>query len=569
MLTWHNAWMAGHGRELAREVRAVGSAVAAGDRPLAAVAVVVGVAVLREGSEVVLFLYGILASGGTSVAAMMSGGAFGVALGVALSALIYLGLLAVPAHRLFTVTTGLITLLAAGLAAQAVFFLQQADYLRASNPAMGHVLAARRRQHPRAAVAYAGRLHRDAGCRAGACLWAGHSLDAGDDAPGARQERHRAPGGACIALTAGARLAGPQGRRYGAGAPRRVATGQDAAHNGNGNGAWRARLRMKVYEGGRSLDGAVVTVDGVPLDPRFDIHRFSRMGSSGPTKAMARGNSRWRCWPTTSAIRSRALALTEVFMRGVVAELDNAWRLTSDEIDAAAARTWSAAIPDVLRRRDRAGCACCRPMLADVPALFRFLGDPQAMRFTHCRCIAAGLPPSYRGARVVPSPDGYAPWTVVAQVRWPNHRLGRPVQRPVRPTAGASRSATTSTRQPGAKGMRRNWSQPAWTLPTEPSGCPVTAFAHAGNVGSRRVLHKAGFEQERFVPADGPFTLRRPGPAAPSRTPAPSSPPPARGATNLPPRSGCRRSCARRPRCPPRSSASGAAARASPPAPAR
>src|SRR5215475_860244 len=66
MLTWHNAWMASHGRELAREVRAVGSAVAAGDRPLTALAVVVGVAVLREGSEVVLFLYGIFAAGGTS-----------------------------------------------------------------------------------------------------------------------------------------------------------------------------------------------------------------------------------------------------------------------------------------------------------------------------------------------------------------------------------------------------------------------------------------------------------------------------------------------------------------------
>ena len=67
MLTWHNAWMAGHGRELAREVRAVGTAVAEGDRPLTALAVVVGVAVLREGSEVVLFLYGIFATGGTTV----------------------------------------------------------------------------------------------------------------------------------------------------------------------------------------------------------------------------------------------------------------------------------------------------------------------------------------------------------------------------------------------------------------------------------------------------------------------------------------------------------------------
>jgi high-affinity iron transporter len=130
MLTWHNAWMAGHGRELAREVRAVGAAVAEGRRPLTALAVVVGVAVLREGSEVVLFLYGIFATGGTTVGAMVTGGALGVALGAAMSALLYLGLLAVPAHRLFAVTTGLITLLAAGLASQAVFFLQQADYLQ-------------------------------------------------------------------------------------------------------------------------------------------------------------------------------------------------------------------------------------------------------------------------------------------------------------------------------------------------------------------------------------------------------------------------------------------------------
>jgi high-affinity iron transporter len=130
MLTWHNAWMASHGRELAREVRVVGSSVAAGDRPLTALAVVVGVAVLREGSEVVLFLYGIFAAGGTSIAGMMIGGALGIALGAALSALIFFGLLALPTHRLFTVTTGLITLLAAGLGAQAVFFLQQANYFQ-------------------------------------------------------------------------------------------------------------------------------------------------------------------------------------------------------------------------------------------------------------------------------------------------------------------------------------------------------------------------------------------------------------------------------------------------------
>ena len=130
MLAWHNVWMASHGRAIAQEMRRVGAAVAAGERPLFALSIVVGVAVLREGSEIVLFLYGIAASGGASALAMMTGGALGLAGGIVLSALMYFGLLAVPARHLFAVTSWLITLLAAGLAAQAVAFLQQAGLFR-------------------------------------------------------------------------------------------------------------------------------------------------------------------------------------------------------------------------------------------------------------------------------------------------------------------------------------------------------------------------------------------------------------------------------------------------------
>lgn len=130
MLTWHNVWMAGHGRAMARDMKNVGAAVAAGERPLTALSIVVGVAVLREGAEVVLFLYGIASQGGTSNLAMLGGGLLGLAAGAGVSALMYYGLLAIPAHRLFSVTSGLITLLAAGMAAQAVLFLQQAGYLQ-------------------------------------------------------------------------------------------------------------------------------------------------------------------------------------------------------------------------------------------------------------------------------------------------------------------------------------------------------------------------------------------------------------------------------------------------------
>src|SRR5689334_10882286 len=128
MLMWHNAWMARHGREIAIEMRQIGAAVSEGAKPLTALAVVVGLAVLREGSEVVLFLYGIFASG-TSGMALLAGGILGVAAGAAFTALTYYGLLAIPSRHIFTVTTWLIALLAAGLAAQAVQFLNNAGML--------------------------------------------------------------------------------------------------------------------------------------------------------------------------------------------------------------------------------------------------------------------------------------------------------------------------------------------------------------------------------------------------------------------------------------------------------
>jgi high-affinity iron transporter len=121
--------MAGHGRQMAREMKAVGADVTAGKKSLAALAIVVGVAVLREGSEVVLFLYGIASQGGTTQGAMLLGGVLGVLAGAGVSALMFFGLLQIPAGKLFSVTAWLITLLAAGMAAQAVLFLQQGGYL--------------------------------------------------------------------------------------------------------------------------------------------------------------------------------------------------------------------------------------------------------------------------------------------------------------------------------------------------------------------------------------------------------------------------------------------------------
>lgn len=123
MLAWHSIWMGKHSREMTRQLSAIGKAVAAGSTPLTGLAIVVGVAVLREGSEAVLFLYGIAAGERGQTSQMIVGGLLGIIGGVGLGAAMYAGLLQIPLKRLFSVTNGLIVLLAAGMASQGMGFL--------------------------------------------------------------------------------------------------------------------------------------------------------------------------------------------------------------------------------------------------------------------------------------------------------------------------------------------------------------------------------------------------------------------------------------------------------------
>lgn len=134
MLSWHILWMGSHGREMAYQMKVLGADVARGRRSLLAMAVVVAIAVLREGAEVVLFLAGIAASTKAGAAALATGGALGIAAGAGVSWLLYRGLLTIPLHRLFAVTGVLIALLAAGMAGQAAAILAGADLI----PAWGY-----------------------------------------------------------------------------------------------------------------------------------------------------------------------------------------------------------------------------------------------------------------------------------------------------------------------------------------------------------------------------------------------------------------------------------------------
>jgi high-affinity iron transporter len=129
MLAWHNLWMSSHGAALAANARGVGNAIRDGRRECSVLLIVVGLAVLREGSETVLFLYGIAASEGNASVAMLGGGIVGIAAGIAIGYLVYAGLLRIPLRWFFTATGVLVLFLAAGMASQAARFLVQADLL--------------------------------------------------------------------------------------------------------------------------------------------------------------------------------------------------------------------------------------------------------------------------------------------------------------------------------------------------------------------------------------------------------------------------------------------------------
>lgn len=127
MLSWHTVWMASHGQQLAREASSLGQHIRSGAAAMSAACVAIAMAVLREGAETVLFLYGMLSGGDASPAAAWAGGALGLAAGATVGLVAYAGIVRVPMRRVFQVTSVLIMLLAASMAAQLARILSQAD----------------------------------------------------------------------------------------------------------------------------------------------------------------------------------------------------------------------------------------------------------------------------------------------------------------------------------------------------------------------------------------------------------------------------------------------------------
>lgn len=127
MIGWTVLWMHKHAREMSANLKQVGHDVATGAMPLYSLSLIVGLSLLREGSEIVLFIYGMLLSG-QSAASITGGTLAGLALGITAGIMLYYGLLKIPARYALKVTSRLLILLVAGLMSQCAGFLSAAGY---------------------------------------------------------------------------------------------------------------------------------------------------------------------------------------------------------------------------------------------------------------------------------------------------------------------------------------------------------------------------------------------------------------------------------------------------------
>ncbi|MCW5745798.1 MAG: FTR1 family protein [Alphaproteobacteria bacterium] len=129
LVAWTIAWMRTHGRQIAAQARDTARRIAAGTAPRYLLATAIAVSILRDGTELALFLVGAGMAGQIGTAGLLAGFAIGIAGGVAVGVLLYRGVMAASLGRVFNAVAALLAFLGAGLAAQAIGTLCNAGWL--------------------------------------------------------------------------------------------------------------------------------------------------------------------------------------------------------------------------------------------------------------------------------------------------------------------------------------------------------------------------------------------------------------------------------------------------------
>tara|TARA_B100000676_G_C18090099_1_gene858839 strand:+ start:2251 stop:2541 length:291 start_codon:yes stop_codon:yes gene_type:complete len=92
---------------------------------------------------------------------------------------------------------------------------------------------------------------------------------------------------------------------------------------------------MKTYRGVRTIDGLQVSVDEKPLDERYDVQQFTTWGFEWSYEGPEPQQLALAILVDHLGDGPKAIEHSKRFMQNVVANMDNDWVLTSDQIDKA------------------------------------------------------------------------------------------------------------------------------------------------------------------------------------------------------------------------------------------
>jgi hypothetical protein len=92
---------------------------------------------------------------------------------------------------------------------------------------------------------------------------------------------------------------------------------------------------VKTYQGARDIDGLKVTVDGRPLSEHYEVKQFTKWGFEWTYEGPSPQQLALAILYDHLSDKDRAIKLSEPFMKKVIADLDNDWRLTEEEIERA------------------------------------------------------------------------------------------------------------------------------------------------------------------------------------------------------------------------------------------
>ncbi len=136
--------------------------------------------------------------------------------------------------------------------------------------------------------------------------------------------------------------------------------------------------------------------------------------------------------------------------------------------------------------------------MSDVPALFGFLGDREAMQYTHCCASLRACARHVAGHEWQRRRIGRAPWTIARKADGAIIGWGGLYEDPFDRGWGFE-VGYWFARSAWGQGYASELVQASLDFAHDRGVALVSAFARPENSASRRALEKAGFRKERFA----------------------------------------------------------------------